>query len=475
MIFQDPLAALNPVYPVSWQIAETFRIRGVDARESRERALHLLDRVGILNAAQRANDYPHQFSGGQRQRIMIAMALALKPVLLIADEPTSSLDVTVQARILNLLKDIQAEAGQGILLITHDLGVVAQVADRVAIMKEGVIVETGPVRDIFNRPNHPYTQRLLTSVPGRDGFLSQREIRKDDAVLEARDVKKIYELPAFFGGKDKSVKALDGISFDLRRGETLGIVGESGSGKSTLARLLLCLERPSAGTIICQNRDVGTFSVGTFSDKDLYLFRRKMQVVFQDPTASLNPYMTVRQIISEPWAIHPDVVPRSMWRDRVNELLVQVGLQPDHSERYPHQFSGGQRQRIAIARALALKPEIIVCDEALSALDVSIQAQILDLFKALRDEYHFSCIFIGHDLRVVRDFCDRVVVMFRGRIVEEGTSERVFDHPEHAYTRELIASSPLPDPDVARATLAQLGTRRSVPFAQRTTAPHQSS
>ncbi|WP_290687326.1 MULTISPECIES: ABC transporter ATP-binding protein [unclassified Haematobacter] len=442
MIFQDPLAALNPVYSIGWQIAETMRVHGTPGDQAQARVVELLARVGIAEPERRMKDYPHQFSGGQRQRIMIASAIALKPKLLIADEPTSALDVTVQARVLELLKEIQTENGMGMVLITHDLSVVERVADRVVVMQAGQIVETGSAAQVMNDPRHSYTRRLLDAVPGRKGFATAADDAGGTPLLEVRNVSKVYGGLArqFSKLKTAPVKAVDNVSFTMAKGETLGVVGESGSGKSTLARMILALDEPSSGTI---HFDGQPFN-GLTGAED-YRMRRRVQFVFQDPTASLNPRMTVQQIIAEPWAIHPDVLPRGQWRAQVGELLEQVGLKPDHADRYPHQFSGGQRQRIAIARALALKPELIVCDEAVSALDVSIQAQVIDLLKDLRRDYGLSYVFVAHDLALIRDFATSVLVMYQGRIVEQGPVAQVYDHPQHDYTKALLrAGATLP-------------------------------
>ncbi|MTH60877.1 ABC transporter ATP-binding protein [Paracoccus litorisediminis] len=436
MIFQDPLAALNPVYPIGWQIAETMRVHGVAHDVAQARVIELLARVGIAEPERRMKDYPHQFSGGQRQRIMIASAIALKPKLLIADEPTSALDVTVQARVLDLLKEIQVENGMGMVLITHDLSVVERVADRVVVMQAGRVVESGTSAQVMQHPQHDYSRRLLAAIPGRAGFSDMGAAKGD--ILAVRGVSKIYAGLArqFARSKTKPVRAVDDVSFTMAKGETLAVVGESGSGKSTLARMILGLDDPTLGTIHFEGKPMQGQSAA-----DAYKMRRRVQFVFQDPTASLNPRMTVQQIIAEPWAIHPDVLPRNQWRSRVAELLEQVGLKPDHANRHPHQFSGGQRQRIAIARALALKPELIVCDEAVSALDVSVQAQVIDLLKDLRRDYGLSYVFVAHDLALVRDFATSVLVMYGGKIVEKGPVRQIYGNPQHDYTKALLRAS----------------------------------
>ncbi|MCS0495641.1 ABC transporter ATP-binding protein [Ancylobacter sp. MQZ15Z-1] len=440
MVFQDTLAALNPVYPIGWQVAETFRTHGVARAEANAKALELLERVGLPNAAARFRDYPHQFSGGQRQRIMIAMAIALNPDLLIADEPTTALDVTVQARILGLLKELQRERGMGLLMITHDLGIVAGMADRVVIMNAGRIVEAGTVKQVFESPQHPYTRSLLDAIPGRHGFPDIAErAAPAEPLLRVEELTKEYVTPAgLFRPARPPVRALGGVSFTLAQGETLGIVGESGSGKSTLVRTLIGLEEATSGDAFFRGRSLIDPTAET---RDLA--QRQIQMVFQDPTASLNPRMSVFEIVSEPWAIHRDALPRAQWEQRVGDLLEEVGLKREHAGRHPHQFSGGQRQRIAIARALALKPDIIICDEAVSSLDVSVQAQVIALLKALKDEFGLSYLFIAHDLPVVRSFADRVLVMHKGMIVEQGPTREIFENPQHDYTRELLNADPL--------------------------------
>ena len=447
MIFQDTLAHLNPVYSIGWQISESLRIhRGMDKKSAWARAVELLGQVQIPDASRRAGDYPHQFSGGQRQRIMIAMALALEPEILIADEPTTALDVTVQAQILDLLIELRNDRNMGLILITHDLGVAAEVAEQVIIMNNGEIVERGEVHQIFAHPSHPYTKKLLAAIPGQGnirGAPAEADQDQASSLLTVRNLTKhYYESRGLFSKKtDNVVKACDGISFDLARGETLGIVGESGSGKTTVSNILLKLVEPTSGTATYDGNDIFTLQ-----GDELLKFRRRFQAVFQDPFASLNPTMNVFSIISEPWLIHKNVVQPARYKERVIELLESVGLQADHAERYPHEFSGGQRQRIAIARALALEPDVIICDEAVSALDVSIQAQIIQLLAQLRDQFGLSYLFIAHDLPVVRELADRVIVMKSGKIVEQGTTGQIFEHPREQYTIELLAANPVADP-----------------------------
>lgn len=434
MIFQDPLSHLNPVYSIGFQIAEAMTAHGVNKGQTRARTIELLKRVGIPNADTKVDAYPHQFSGGQRQRIMIAMALALKPDILIADEPTTALDVTVQAEILALLEELQTETGMGLLLITHDLGVVAEVADRVVVMNSGEIVETGSASDVYHNPQHPYTQQLIAAIPGNGQMAGQ--LAQTTPMLEIKGLSKHYG--AFIALEDANLTVLPA--------ESVAIVGESGSGKSTLAKTILRLEDATAGEALFEGRDLVKMA-----PKELFKMRRDVQMVFQDPTQSLNPRMSIYDIISEAFVIHPEILDKQHWKARVCELLEQVGLKADHMYRHPHQFSGGQRQRIAIARALALEPKLIVCDEAVSALDVSIQAQVLALLTRLQNELGLSYLFIAHDLLLVRDFAHRVIVMQNGKIVEQGPVDQIFDAPREPYTRNLIAASLSPDPTIQAA------------------------
>lgn len=445
MIFQDPLAHLNPVYSIGWQLAEIFSEHGVArGKEARERSIRILERVGISDAQTRIDQYPHQFSGGQRQRIMIGMAIALGPELLIADEPTTALDVSVQAQILDLLRSLQREEGMGLILITHDLEVAASIGDRIVVMNAGEIVEADAAQTIFEHPSHTYTRKLLAALPNaheadssnrRGGGLAA------EALLDVQGLNKHYVLSpgGLFGRAPRVLHAAKDISFSVCKGETVGIVGESGSGKSTIARLLMRLTEPSSGRVFFRGRDMLGLKGAELRD-----MRRRVQMIFQDPYGSLNPRMSVFEIISEPWQIHADILPRAKWKERVGELLGLVGMNASHAERYPHQFSGGQRQRIAIARALASEPELLICDEAVSALDVSIQAQVIDLLADLRERLGLSYIFITHDLPIVRHFADRILVMKNGEIVEQNDTATLFAAPQHAYTRMLLSASPQP-------------------------------
>ncbi|MDZ3837181.1 MAG: ABC transporter ATP-binding protein [Rhodospirillales bacterium] len=434
MIFQEPLTSLNPLHTIGKQIAEPLLVhRGLSRRQAAARVLELLDLVGLSDARDRLDAYPHQFSGGQQQRVMIAMALANEPDLLIADEPTTALDVTIQAQILTLLKDLQARMHMALLLITHDLGIVRQVAERVCVMCEGRIVEQGRVADVFGAPQHPYTRRLLAAEPkGRPDPAPHGA----EAVMTARDTRVWFPIRRGLLRRTVGhVKAVDGITLSLRRGHTLGVVGESGSGKSTLGRALIRLER-SEGEITFAGRDLQALS-----PRELRPLRRRMQIVFQDPYGSLSPRLSVGQIVEEGLRIHRLGGTADERRELIAEALAEVGLDPAVRDRYPHEFSGGQRQRIAIARALVLKPDFIVLDEPTSALDVSVQAQIVELLRSLQKSHDLAYLFISHDLRVVRALAHDVMVMRDGRIVEQGPAEAVFAAPREAYTRALMAAA----------------------------------
>ncbi len=456
MVFQDPMTSFNPVYRIGWQIAEAIRAhRGeVSKGEAHKRAIDLLDSVGIPNAAQRVDDYPHQFSGGMRQRAMIAMALALEPEVLIADEPTTALDVTVQAQILALLERLNRERGLATILITHDLGVVAEVADRVLVMHEGVIVERGDLDQIFYSPTDPYTRKLLDAVVRIDSAPPLRARRESGALLEVSDLVKHFPVKRglLIDREVDRVRAVDGVSLSVRQGETLGLVGESGSGKSTLSRTILQLLAPTSGSVRFEGREL----VG-LSRRAMRPLRREMQMVFQDPYASLNPRKRVGQIVGEPLHLQGEKRGAELRRE-VQGLLDRVGLSAEHYDRFPHEFSGGQRQRIGIARALALRPKLIIADEPVSALDVSIRAQILDLLSELQADFGLTYVFVAHDIGVVRHVSDRIAVMYKGKIVEEGAADQVCERPVDAYTKQLLAAVPIPDPREARARQQALGT-----------------
>lgn len=442
MIFQEPMTALNPIMPIGRQIAEVLEAHGEgDANSRRARALGLLQAVGLPDPERLVDTYPFRLSGGQRQRVMIAMALALDPVLLIADEPTTALDVTTQAQILRLIRDLQRNKGTGVLFITHDFGVVADIADRVAVMEKGRIVELGPRDAVLNAPQHPYTRRLIAAVPRLAAKAALGG--HDRPLLEIDAVSKSFTRGGFLSRRTE-VKAVDDCTLTIARGETVGIVGESGSGKSTLARCVVKLYDPSGGAIRYDGVDIAGLSRAAMKP-----YRKKIQMVFQDPFASLNPRRKVGEIIAEGPVTHGLHHVEALARAR--DLLSLVGLDPGAVDRYPHEFSGGQRQRIGLARALALEPELLVADEPVSALDVSVQAQVLDLIADIRKRLGLTMLFITHDLRIAAQICDRVAVMQRGRIVELGTASEIFERPQHTYTRELIAAIPGRDWEAMRA------------------------
>ncbi|MFC7219825.1 dipeptide ABC transporter ATP-binding protein [Streptomyces polyrhachis] len=443
MVFQDPLSALDPYYAVGDQIAEVYRVHHPDAsrRAARARAVAVLDRVGIPDAARRSRARPHEFSGGMRQRTLIAMALACEPRLLVADEPTTALDVTVQAQILDLLHGLRAETGMGLLLVTHDLGVVAGSVDEVLVMKDGRAVERGPVAAVLGAPKEAYTAALLAAVPRVEA--ASAPVRTDGAVADGDEppLLAVRALRKEFGRGRRATVAVDGVDLTLRAGEALGVVGESGSGKTTLGRMVTGLLTPTAGEI----RHGGVPAHG---------LRRDVQMVFQDPASSLNPRRSIGESVADPLRAAGALTDAEI-RVRVRGLLAQVGLDPEAYHRYPHEFSGGQRQRVGIARALAPEPRLLVCDEPVSALDVTTQAQIVELLGRLRRELGLALLFIAHDLAVVRQVSDRVAVMRRGAVVEQGPVDRVYGAPEHPYTRALLAAVPVLDPAGAAQRRAQ--------------------
>ena len=530
MIFQEPMSSLSPVHMVGSQIAEAVLLHSDCRRaQARQRAIEMMQKVGIPDSPRRFGQYPHEMSGGLRQRAVIAMALACRPALLIADEPTTALDVTIQAQILDLMRGLQQEMGMSLLLITHDLGVVAQMADEVAVMYMGRVVEQAATRELYADPQHPYTRELMRSIPSLRGprrarleaiagsvpdpfaklagcpfhprcpefepglcnigqppelvqltqghsaacFLRQRGASTARVVVTAdteapavasggqvllsvRDLRKHFPIyGGFFKRQIGAVRAVDGVSFDLLDGECLGLVGESGSGKTTVGRCILRAHDPTAGQIFFRDGD-RVIDVAGASAAEMRAIRRHMQMIFQDPYSSLNPRMTVLDIIGEPLLVN-GMRSRRDREDRVRELLAAVGLNPQHLRRYPHAFSGGQRQRIGLARALALNPRLIVADEPVSALDVSVQAQVLNLLAELQQKYHLTYLFVAHDLSVVRHISQRVAVMYVGKIVELAPVERLFERPMHPYTAALLASVPEPDPSVRSGRLALAG------------------
>jgi len=434
MIFQEPMTALNPVVPVGRQIDEVLRVHTrLDAGARRQRILDMMEQVRLPEIERIFAAYPHRLSGGQRQRIMIAMALVLEPKLLIADEPTTALDVTTQKQILNLIRELQRDHGTAVLFITHDMGVVAEIADRVAVMRQGRLVETGPLATILRTPEAEYTRHLLSAVPSLVPRAPRAE-SQEPVALETNNLSKTYRERSLFG-KAREMTAAEGVTLKLRKGRTLGIVGESGSGKSTVARCIVRLIDPTSGTI-----HLGSREISDLSRRLLRPYRKKIQIVFQDPYRSLNPRITVGETITEGPVNYG--MPQAQALAKARELLELVGLAPDSVARFPHQFSGGQRQRIAIARALALDPDVMVADEAVSALDVSVQAQVLGLLDQIQARLGIALLFITHDLRVAAQICDDVAVMQHGRIVEQGPAAEVLTKPQQAYTRALLDAAP---------------------------------
>jgi len=435
MIFQDPLSALDPYYRIGDQISEVYRTHsGASRRAAWARAVEVLDRVGIPDAARRARARPHEFSGGMRQRALIAMALACEPEILVADEPTSALDVTVQAQILDLIDDLRADTGMALLLVTHDLGVVSRSVERVLVMQNGRAVEQGPVGGVLRAPAEPYTRALLAAVPRLDGPAPSRRTPSGEPLLTVTGLTREFRRPG--GGLRRDVlRAVDDVSLDVRRGETLGVVGESGSGKTTLARMIVRLLTPTSGSIVFAGQDITDRP-----ERELRPLRRDLQMVFQDPVSSLNPRRTVGDSIADPLRVQ-GTDDRAALRT-ARELMERVGLDASRHDRYPHEFSGGQRQRMGIARALSLRPRLLVCDEPVSALDVSTQAQILELLEDLQEEYELTIVFVSHDLAVVRQVSDRVAVMHDGGLVELADAEELYASPRHDYTRTLLAAVP---------------------------------
>ncbi|MDG3062210.1 ABC transporter ATP-binding protein [Lacticaseibacillus casei] len=448
MIFQEPMTALNPVLRIGKQLTDVIKAhQAVDRKTAFDQALALLKQVEMPEPAKKLQMYPHELSGGQRQRVMIAMAIACKPQLLIADEPTTALDVTIQAQILELINKLKDQEGMGVLFITHDMGVVAQIADYVVVMKQGRIVERGTAQTIFEHPQNAYTKKLLAAVPDVDAphIAQHSQVTDKQPLLAVQHLTKVYQdKKQLFRKRAAGLKAVNDVSFHIYPGETLGLVGESGSGKSTLGRTILGLEQKTAGKMVYAGKELPPFN-----HRQAALIA-KMQMIFQDPFGSLDPRQKIGDAIEEVMAIHHQMNAQAR-HQRMLQLLQAVDLDEASANRYPSEFSGGQRQRIGIARALALDPSLVVCDEAVSALDVSIQAQVLDLLKQLQEKLKLTYLFITHDLGVVREISDRILVMYLGTIVETGTTEQIFTNPVHPYTKRLLAAIPRPNPESAVA------------------------
>ncbi|MGC4232730.1 MAG: ABC transporter ATP-binding protein [Niabella sp.] len=464
MIFQEPMTSLNPVFTCGHQVAEALLVHNkISKKEAKAQAISWFEKVKLPHPETIYNRYPHQLSGGQKQRVMIAMAMCCKPALLICDEPTTALDVTVQKNVLELIKELQQETGMGVIFITHDLGVVAQIADRAIVMYKGSIIEQGFVKDIFTNPREPYTQALIACRPVNHKRGERLPVVSDflnpDAAVRVEDTSNDYavasgsihqplirvqNLSVYFPNKKNWLgkplsytRAVDDMSFEVFENETLGIVGESGCGKTTLGRTLLQLVPATKGTILYEERELNTYSPAQLRE-----LRRHLQIIFQDPYSSLNPRKKIGAAIEEPLAVHGIIKSATARKQKVTDLLQKVGLQPEHYNRYPHEFSGGQRQRIVIARALALQPSFIICDESVSALDVSVQAQVLNLLNDLKKEFGFTIVFISHDLSVVRYFSDRIIVMNKGKIEEIGAADAIYEKPQSDYTQKLIEAIP---------------------------------
>ncbi len=449
MIFQEPMSSLSPVHTIGDQIGEVLRLHWkLSKKAARARTVELLGQVEIPNPDKALDRYTFEYSGGMRQRAMIAMALACNPALLIADEPTTALDVTTQAEILDLIKRLQESHGMGVMFVTHDMGVVAEIADDVLVMYNGKVMEHGPVEQIFHRPADPYTRMLIGSVLKLEDKAAIR-VGRDEVSEEAPPIMETIGLKMYFPAHNAAIKAVDDVSIVVRAGETLGVVGESGSGKTTMGRCLLRVYEPTGGEIRYRRGDGSVIDLAQADKQTLMACRREIRMIFQDPVSSLNPRMTVTQIIGEPLYVN-GIAKGAELDDRVAHLMSQVGLEPSWRERYPHAFSGGQRQRIGIARAIALSPRVIVADEATSALDVSLRAQMLDLLMKLQDDLGLAYVFISHDMGVIRYMCDRVAVMFRGRVVETGSTDQVVNSPRHDYTKALLSAIPHPDPSKRR-------------------------
>lgn len=468
MIFQEPMTSLNPVKTCGSQVIEGMRIHeNFSSKKAEEKTIKLFEQVRLPDAASMLYRYPHQISGGQKQRVMIAMAMSCNPDLLIADEPTTALDVTVQKTILQLIKELQVKQNMSVIYITHDLGLVAEIADKVIVMYKGSVVEAGPIKNIFLNPQHPYTKALLScrptasskgkrlpvisdflepesgipyQVPGEKNktVKSNKIDKSEDPLLKVENLKVYFPVKKnFFGKVLREFKAVDDVSFTVNKGETLGLVGGSGCGKTTLGRALIRLITPTSGNILFNGKNIAHVA-----DEQLRKMRKDIQIIFQDPYGSLNPRLTIGQAINEPMKIHEILPTEKQRKEKIMELLQKVDLNPDFFNRYPHEFSGGQRQRICIARALGLNPDFIICDESVSALDVSVQAQVLNLLNDLKNELGFTCIFISHDLGVVHYISNRIMVMNKGKIEEAGTADEIYYHPQKEYTQQLIASIP---------------------------------